>query len=113
MSTLVPLYLHNLHLVLLLLPLVLGNDHQVGVHALEDVLDGVVEDTLHVDPPERSHCTSVMRGEEQRQVPELDNPCSTTRDHDGVVHVESADMSLGRSPGGHCAGTGELPQSRE
>ena len=50
----VPLDLDHLDLVFLLLALVLGNDDEVSVGALEDVLDGVVEDALHVDPPQRS-----------------------------------------------------------
>ena len=51
----VPLDLDHLDLVLLLLALVLGDDDEVGVGALEDVLDGVVEDPLHVDPPQWSN----------------------------------------------------------
>ena len=51
----VPLDLNHLDLVLLLLALVLGDDNQVSVGTLEDLLDGVVEDPLHVDPPQRSY----------------------------------------------------------
>ena len=51
----VPFDLDHLDLVLLLLALVLGDDDEVGIGALEDVLDGVVEDPLHIDPPQRSN----------------------------------------------------------
>ena len=73
----VPLDLDHLDLVLLLLSLVLGDDDKVGVGALEDVLDGVVEDALHVDPPQRSdELTQGCSSQQSRQVPDLDNSSS-------------------------------------
>ena len=69
----VPLDLDHLDLVLLLLALILGDDDEVGVGALEDVLDGVVEDPLHVDPPQwRDELTQGCSSEQSRQVPDLD-----------------------------------------
>ena len=73
----VPLDLDHLDLVLLLLALVLGNDDEVGVGALEDVLDGVVEDPLHVDSPQRSdELAQGWTSQQSRQVPDLDNSSS-------------------------------------
>ena len=70
----VPLDLDHLDLVLLLLSLVLGNDDEVGVGALEDVLDGVVEDPLHVDPPQRGDELALAGHTQQsREIPDLDN----------------------------------------
>ena len=75
----VPLDLHHLHLILLLLALVLGDDDEVGVGALEDLLDGVVEDALHVDPPEGRYQVP-LPGEAQQggHVPDLHNARSRT-----------------------------------
>lgn len=50
---LVPEDLDHLDLVLLLLPLVLGDNDEVCVGGLVKVLDGVVQQTLHVDLPQR------------------------------------------------------------
>ena len=73
----VPLDLDHLDLVLLFLALVLGDDDEVGVGALKDVLDGVVEDPLHVDPPQRSNeFTLGWSSQQGRQVPDLDNSSS-------------------------------------
>ena len=73
----VPFDLDHLDLVLLLLALVLGNDDEVGVGALEDVLDGVMEDPLHIDSPQRSdELTQGWSSQQSRQVPDLDNSSS-------------------------------------
>ena len=50
-KVLVPFHFNNLDLVLLLLPFVLGNDDEVGVGALVDFLDRVVQDPLHIYLP--------------------------------------------------------------
>ena len=75
----VPLDLHHLHLILLLLALVLGDDDEVGVGALEDLLDGVVENALHVDPPEGRYQVP-LPGEAQQggHVPDLHNARART-----------------------------------
>ena len=73
----VPLDLNHLDLVLLLFALILGDDDEVGVGALEDVLDGVVEDPLHVDPSQwRDELSQGCSSEQSRQVPDLDNTSS-------------------------------------
>ena len=73
-KVLVPFHFNNLDLVLLLLPFVLGNDDEVGVGALEDVLDGVVEDPLHIAPPQRGdELTLACHAQQSREIPDLDN----------------------------------------
>ena len=76
---LVPLDLHHLHLILLLLALVLGDDDEVGVGALEDLLDGVVENALHVDSPEGRYQVPLPgKAQQGRHGPDLHNARSRT-----------------------------------
>ena len=78
-TILVPLDFDEFQFVFLFLPLVLGDDDEVGVGALEDLLDGVVENALHVDPPEGRYQVP-LPGEAQQggHVPDLHNASSRT-----------------------------------
>ena len=126
---LVPLYLNKLQFVLLLLSLVLGDDDQVSVGALVDVLpryglliivpslnvsgylDGIMENALHVDLPQRRHRDSWA--EERGKVPDLDYSRHGAGHYHGVIHVDGGDSCLGGRPRHQGRGGRYFPESAQ
>ena len=126
---LVPLYLNKLQFVLLLLSLVLGDDDQVSVGALVDVLpryrlliivhsinvsgylDWIMQNALHVDLSQRRHRDSWP--EERGEVPDLDYSRHRAGDYHGVVHVDGGDSCLGGCPRHQGRGGRDFPKSAQ
>ena len=70
-------HLHYLNLVLFPVCLILGHNHEICVGELKDVLDGVVQHSLHADSSEWQNCGNTF-AQKSFQIPKFDNASTGT-----------------------------------